>query len=40
MSELAADRTGHLKKLEEGGIASPIPPLRIHPRPQNGVFKF
>jgi hypothetical protein len=30
-------RAGHLKKLDEG-IASPLPQLRIHPRPLDGVF--
>jgi hypothetical protein len=32
-----AYKAGHLGKAMRG-IASPLPPLRIHPRPQDGVF--
>ena len=32
-----ADKAGHPGKAMRG-IASPLPPLRIHPRPQDGVF--
>ena len=33
-----AHRAGHLKKLDEGDCIPPLPPLRIRPRPQDGVF--
>jgi hypothetical protein len=32
-----AYKAGHLEKARRG-IASPLPPLRIHPHPQDGVF--
>jgi hypothetical protein len=35
--KLPAHRAGHLKNRLRG-IASPLPLLRIHPRPQDGVF--
>jgi len=32
-----AYKAGHMGKAWRG-IASPLPPLRIHPRPKDGVF--